>query len=394
MQKKITISELNRLVRASVERAFFGGVWIVGEVRQFKIHSSGHWYFVMRDKDAQVDCVMWRGDNAQANWIPQNGIEVEAQVIPTIYEKGGRYQVMVKKILPGGKGARAIAFEILKKKLDALGLFEPSHKKALPPFPLTIGVATSRTGAAIRDILNVLRRRAPWITVILRDTKVQGESAAPDIIGAIEEFNKYGTVDLLIIGRGGGSEDDLWCFNDEGVANAIYNSQLPIISAVGHEIDFTISDFVADMRAPTPSAAAEIAVPDRNRLISRLASLLRTAATALSNRTLKMQTRLQQSTQKMAALNPAHKISELRQRIDWLYSNAHGAIFRKMESQEKQLEHLSNSLTMLSPKHILARGFSIVRKNNRVIRSNDEIEKNDAIDIEFYKGTAKAIVKE
>jgi len=393
MPNKITISELNRLVRLSVEGAFPGGVWVVGEVRQFKIHSSGHWYFVLRDREAQVDCVMWRGDNAKVNWEIIDGIEVEAQVMPTIYEKVGRYQVVVKKIVPGGKGARAIAFEMLKKKLLALGLFDEAHKKKLPVFPLRIGVATSKTGAAIRDIMNVLSRRAPWITIILRDTKVQGDDAPQDIVSAIEEFNRFGEVDLLIVGRGGGSEEDLWCFNDEAVAYAIYNSEIPIISAVGHEIDFTIADFVADARAPTPSAAAEIAAPDKTELEHKLKNLLKTAANHLFRKNLQKRTNLQQFTQKLASLNPIHRINELRQKTDWIFSSILQKITQNIASRKQRVDNLQNALEMLSPQRVLARGFSIVRKDGRVIANSSNLAQNDSITIEFFKGSATATVE-
>ncbi len=381
-----------RTARALVEGGFPGGVWVLGEVRQFKVHSSGHWYFVLRDEAAQVNCVMWRSDNATLGWTPQDGIEVEAFAQPTIFEKQGRFQLMVRRMLPAGKGARAIAFEMLKKKLAAEGLFDKAHKKALPPFPMTIGVVTSITGAAIRDILNILRRRAPWVTVIVRNTLVQGEDAPADIVRAIEEFNRFGEVDLLIVGRGGGSEEDLWCFNDEAVARAIFASRIPIISAVGHEIDISISDFVADLRAPTPSAAAELAVPDRAELLRRIGMLLRRAATNIVALTTKYRAALQSAAQRLEFASPKHRIDELRQRLDAALESAQKAIRLLFERRRTKLSHLAEKLSLLSVERILARGFSIVRHRGTVVRSAEQLSEGDEIDIQFYRGGACAKV--
>ncbi len=392
--KKLTITELNRIVRSVVEGGFAGGVWVVGELRQFKVHSSGHWYFTLRDKNCQVDCVMWRGDNASVSWTPQDGMEVDAFVFPTLFERYGKFQVTVKKLIPSGRGARAIAFEMLKKKLAQAGLFDPAHKKPLPSFPLVIGVVTSRTGAAIRDIVNVLSRRAPWVTVILRNTLVQGENAPADIVAAIEEFNAFGAVDLLIVGRGGGSEEDLWCFNDEGVAYAIFNSKLPIISAVGHEIDITIADLVADVRAPTPSAAAELATPDKNEITNTLATLLKSAANSTYRIVLQKKATLGELRRKLSLADPTRRIAELRQRLDIFQSTAQRDVLNLIERRRNRVSYLAQSLKLLSVDRILARGFSIVRLNGNVVRESSALSPHSIVSIEFYRGSARADVLE
>jgi len=390
----ISVSDFVRIARHTIENAFAGGLWVAGEVRQFKAHSSGHWYFALRDNAAQVDCVMWHSDNMALGWQPEDGVEIEAHIFPTVFERAGRFQAVVKKMTPGGKGARAIAFEMLKKKLAAMGLFDQFHKKKMPAFPLTIGIITSRTGAAIRDICNIVRRRAPWITLILRDTRVQGEDAPADIVAAIEEFNKFGTVDLLIVGRGGGSEEDLWCFNDERVAMAIYNSQLPIISAVGHEIDFTIADFVADLRAPTPSAAAEVAAPDRTALINALATYLKRVSSALTAKSLHERNKLQQLSHTLALASPKYRIDESRQKIDLLLSGTYRNIALLLERKRTRLTHIGEILKMLSPKKVLARGFAIVRRDGNVIRASNQLAKRNIVEIEFSHGGALAIIDE
>ncbi len=321
-------------------------------------------------------------------------MKVEAFGQPSIYEKTGRYQFIVRKMLPAGQGDRAIAFAMLKKKLEAQGYFEPEHKKPLPAFPFTIGVVTSRTGAALRDIANVVKRRAPWVTVICRNTKVQGDTAPPDIVRAIEDFNEFDDVDLLIVGRGGGSEEALWCFNNESVAKAIFDSRIPIISAVGHEVDFSIADFVADLRAPTPSAAAELAVPNRMELASKLGELLRYAESILSNKVVSFRSRIQGFRHRLELISPVQRISEHRRNIDELQTDAQRAISIMFDKRKTELAHISEKLILLSVDKILDRGFSIVWKNGKIIRSVDNIDVGNILDIQFSKGKAKVDVKE
>jgi len=265
MEEKIyTVSELTREIKQVLETGF-PCLWVEGEISNFKRHSSGHLYFTLKDENSQIRCAMWRYRANDLIFRPEDGMKVLVQGNLQVYEPGGYYQIIVQQVQPAGVGELQLAFEQLKKKLYAEGLFDEAHKKPIPIFPERIGVITSPTGAAIRDIISVITRRFPIAQIILAPVRVQGPGAKEEIVQAIQDFNEFGEVDVLIVGRGGGSLEDLWAFNEEVVARAIFTSKIPIISAVGHEIDFSISDFVADRRAPTPSAAAEMAVPDRKR---------------------------------------------------------------------------------------------------------------------------------
>ncbi len=268
-EKIYTITQLTKELKDLLESSF-SKIWVEGEISNYLKHSSGHRYFTLKDQGAQIKCVLWRWQGNNLLFEPQDGMKVKAAGQITIYEKSGQYQLVVSSLQPSGIGELELAFQQLKKKLAGEGLFDPAHKVAIPQFPERIGVVTSPTGAAIRDILNITKRRAPHIEIILWPVAVQGEGASAQIAHAIRGFNKLKLVDVLIVGRGGGSLEDLWAFNEEAVARAIYESKLPVISAVGHEIDFSIADFVADLRAPTPSAAAEMAVPDAIQLSERI----------------------------------------------------------------------------------------------------------------------------
>jgi len=268
-QHVYSVAEITREIKVLLETTI-PVIWVEGEISNLKFHSSGHLYFSLKDKDSQIGGVMWRSRNASLFFTPQDGIKVLAMGKVTVYEKRGYYQFDVIKMQPAGIGELQLAFEQLKNRLQEEGLFDEEIKKPLPQYPEKIGIVTSPTGAAIQDLLNILNRRSPGIEISLKPVKVQGEGAAPEIATAIDEFNEYGKVDVLIIGRGGGSLEDLWAFNEEVVARAIFRSNIPVISAVGHEIDFSISDFVADLRAPTHSAAAELAVLDRAELLNRI----------------------------------------------------------------------------------------------------------------------------
>ncbi|HDZ10569.1 MAG TPA: exodeoxyribonuclease VII large subunit, partial [Bacteroidetes bacterium] len=266
-EKKIyTISEITRKIKRLLENAI-PSIWLEGEISNFKRHSSGHIYFVLKDENSQISCVMWRGRNNGLYFTPQDGMKIQARGNVTVYEKRGNYQFEVLQMQPAGLGELQMALEQLKQSLKAEGLFDEQHKKKIPQYPEKIGIVTSPTGAAIRDLVSVVQRRFPSVQLILNPVRVQGAEAAGEIARAIDEFNAYGDVDVLIVGRGGGSLEDLWAFNEEVVARAIFRSKIPVISAVGHEIDFGISDFVADLRAPTPSAAAELVVRNREELL-------------------------------------------------------------------------------------------------------------------------------
>ncbi len=390
----LTITELNTRARRLIEGGFVAGVWVIGEVRSFKVHTSGNWYFVLTDNVSSVSCAMWRTRASKMGWLPEDGMKVEAFGRPTIYEKDGRYRLIIERMVPAGRGERAIAFEQLYRKLEKEGLFDPAHKKPLPWFPMVIGVVTSRTGAAIKDIVKVAKRRAPWVTIILRNTLVQGDAAPQDIAAAIDEFNRFGKVDLLIVGRGGGSEEDLWCFNDEIVARAIFNSTIPIISAVGHERDKTIADFVADYRAPTPSAAAEAAVPDRMEIVNSIHQMLRRIKNALFSRILWERNRLSNLTHRLELASPNYKLAEFRRQVDDLLTRARNVVVQRVKDRRVRVEHIREKLRLLSVDRVLERGFSIVWQDGKIIRSANQLSPGDVVRIQFAKGSARAGIEE
>ena len=393
VERKIyRVSELNNLIKDILDERFPLDVWVTGEIRDFKTH-NGNWYFILRDEQAQVECVMWQTYNLNLPWRPQNGVAVEVLCKPTLYAKGGKFELLVKNILPAGKGKRAIEFEMLKEKLRAEGLFDPIHKKPLPQFPFVIGVVTSAKGAAVRDIIKVVRRRAPWTTIIVRHSLVQGDDAPADIIQGIKDFNEYGKVDLIIVGRGGGSEEDLWCFNDEGVARAIFASKIPIISAVGHEIDVTIADFVADRRAPTPSAAAEMAVPDKNELKAKLEQILRRVANLVHNKILMAKRRVDQLHHRAELRHPLRQLDEFRRQLEELRMRAENIVKLNLERAKKRVEHLSEKIKLLSVENTLSRGFSIVWRNGNIIKDSSTLVPNESVVIQFFKGKADAEIK-
>ncbi len=265
-QNIFSVTDLTRKIKGTLEEGF-SRIAVQGELSNFKHHSSGHLYFTLKDEHAQIQCVMWRSRVPALSVTPQDGMKMIARGNVTVYEVRGNYQLDVASLQLLGAGELQIAFERLKQKLAAEGLFDQDHKKPLPQFPQRIGIVTSPTGAAIQDIINIINRRFPSTELILCPVKVQGIGAAEEIASAIDDFNNFGAVDVILVGRGGGSLEDLWAFNEEIVARSIYHSSIPVVSAVGHEIDFTIADFVADLRAPTPSAAAELIVPDRREII-------------------------------------------------------------------------------------------------------------------------------
>ncbi|MBN1754794.1 exodeoxyribonuclease VII large subunit [bacterium] len=391
----LTVSQLSSLIRGQIESIFPSGFWVKGEVRNFKKHSSGHLYFVLRDKDSQINCIMWRSKAGRLGWSLEEGMEVEIFGFLSIYEKSGNYNCIADRILPLGVGSRAIAFRQLKVKLENEGLFDPAYKKPLPIYPRTIGVITASTGAAIRDIINVLRRRAPYIKIILRPSAVQGDNAPADLIAALDEFNLFpGTVDLIIIGRGGGSEEDLWCFNDELLARAIFQSRIPVISAVGHEVDFSISDFVADRRAPTPSAAAEIAVPDHQELMQNIHKLWQLVYRVLNHELKKYQERFQSITKSYGFRRPRELLVRKAQVLDELVTKIIKETQIFTDNKKSQFSILREKMLSLSPEGILKRGYSICynAETGVIIRNSDDLNIDDQIILHFAKGKAEGKV--
>lgn len=367
--KIYSVSELTRGIRTLLEGTF-PEVWVSGEISNFRSHTSGHFYFSLKDDQAHLSAVMFRGANAKLPFKLEDGLEVIAHGRITVYEVRGQYQIVVDHIEPKGIGALQLAFEQLKKKLQTEGLFDPAHKRPLPFLPKKIGIVTSETGAAIRDILNILQRRFPSVDVLLVPVLVQGEGAAREIAEGIRILNEREDIDVMIVGRGGGSIEDLWAFNEEIVARAIYNSKIPVISAVGHEIDFTIADFVADVRAPTPSAAAELVVPNRMDLVVQIEKL-----------------RHRLITLRLRFPDWLMRVDDWRGRLELAWKNA-------WERRSQHLKKLLSNLDHLSPLHILAKGYSVVQKVGAKIplKSNQGLKIDDSIQITFHEGISLAKV--
>ena len=382
----VTITELTRQIKQSLETSF-PRMWVEGEISNFKHHTSGHLYFTLKDEGAQLSAVMWRSRVANLTFPPEDGMKVIARGSITVYPPRGNYQIDVEQIQPIGIGELQIAFERLKQKLAAEGLFDPAHKKPIPEFPERIGVITSETGAALQDIRSVLSRRHPSVEVILASVRVQGVGAAEEIAEAIEQMNRYGDIDVLIVGRGGGSLEDLWAFNEERVARAIYASGIPIISAVGHEIDFSIADFVADLRAPTPSAAAELVVRDRTELLEDIGNLCYTMRGAIDTQMSSFRERVASLLTSYSFNRPRDLVREFSQRVDE-FDRSLGFSFNHIaRAAHQRYDSLRYQLQALNPHGVLKRGYSIVRKEGRIVSSARFLHRGDEAEIQFHDGT-------
>ncbi len=394
-EKVYKVSEITRQLRSLLEDAF-PEVWVVGEVSNFKPHSSGHIYFSLKDEASELKCVMFRRDAESLSFTPVDGMKVKSLGRITVYEKRGFYQLQVLFLMPAGVGELALAFEKMKARLQAEGLFDEEKKKSLPPFPARIGVVTSSTGAALRDILNILRRRWPFLTVVLRPARVQGEGASADIAEAIDDLNEYGEVDLIIVGRGGGSIEDLWAFNEEVVARAINRSTKPVVSAVGHEVDYTIADFVADLRAPTPSAAAEIVVPNKREILSQLDSLVKRGTRASFVRISDLKGKLQALARSYGLRRPQDLVMESWQSLDELQRRGSTAIRHRLEILDGKISALEARLKSAGPEATLSRGYCICLKlpQKELVRNSSVLSKSDGVSLKFAEGSAKCIVEE
>ena len=366
---------------------------IRGEISNFKLHYSGHMYFTLKDEQSTIRAVMFKSSNYKLKFKPENGMKVIAQGRISVYERDGQYQLYVENMQPDGIGALHIAFEQLKKKLEAEGLFDSERKKSLPKFPKRIGVVTSATGAAIRDILNVLKRRYPAAEVLLYPVLVQGEQACFEIVEGIQYFNDTKSVDVIITGRGGGSIEELWAFNEEIVARSIAASQIPVISAVGHETDFTIADFVSDVRAPTPSAAAELAVPSQYELRDKVQGLQSRLIYALNNRLESRRLKLERLMQSTAFRNPLDNISQSRLRLDEMGKDLLKNMLYQLKNQREQLASLCGKLDALSPLSVLSRGYAIVKTSDgQIIRTVHEVNEQQKIKVQLQDGEFQCTV--
>lgn len=388
-----TVSRLNRDVRSILEE-HFPFVWVEGEISNFAAPHSGHWYFSLKDANAQVRCAMFRLNQRKVPFTPKDGSHVLIKARVSLYENRGDFQLIAEEMEERGEGALRRAFELLKKKLGAAGLFDPNHKKSLPTFPTQIGVITSATGAAIRDVLTVLHRRHPCVSVIIYPTLVQGNMAAATIVKAIETANRRQECDVLILARGGGSLEDLWPFNEEIVAHAIYNSQLPIISGIGHEVDFTIADFVADKRAATPSAAAEITTPDcmelKQILVKDKQQLLRLVQQQLFN----TQQQIRWIQKHLLQQHPKRRLIEQAQRLDFCEMSLVNLIQKILAKLQTSLANSASKLDALSPLSTLKRGYAIATDQNAlVLRDISTLKIGDLIQVQLCQGILQCLVE-
>jgi exodeoxyribonuclease VII large subunit len=382
--KVFTVSELTRQIRGTLETKF-GAVWVQGEISNYKLYPSGHQYFTLKDQRSQISCVIWRDTMAPLRQRLADGSQVQVYGLVTVFEAQGKYQLNVQIVQPRGVGLLQAKFEALKRKLEGEGLFAPERKRPLPKFPLRVGIVTSPSGAAVRDMLNVLRRRAPWLQILINPVRVQGTGAAQEIAVAIRELaipnDAFASLDLIVITRGGGSIEDLWEFNEEIVARAIFHSAVPVVSAVGHEIDFTICDFVADLRAPTPSAAAELIVPDVTDLQRQMDGCTRTLARQLLSRVHDVQQRLDHAhetlqrclahkiesykhgllhiTAALQARSPRRELMIRRNRLADLHRRLIACPPRMLEKATHRFRHMEGILRVLGPDATLRRGYSI-----------------------------------
>lgn len=412
-EKYITITQLTRYIKYKIDNDVnLQEVFLKGEISNFKAHTRGHYYFTIKDENSRINAIMFASQTKKIKFLPEDGMKVLVTGKISVYEANGGYQIYVSDMLEDGVGNLYIAYEQLKKKLEANGLFDKDKKKPIPKIPKKVGVITAPTGAAIRDIISTIKRRFPLTEIILLPALVQGAEAAPSIVKQIKNAENY-NLDTLIVGRGGGSIEDMWCFNDEEVANAIYNCPIPVISAVGHEIDFTIADFVADLRAPTPTGAAELAVPNRLDVINYIDQLTIRSKKIISNKIEFLKQKLNDITNKYILKNPIsiYEIKEqyfsgIIEKLKFNITNVYNKkekeylnitssfIFKEpnklTEKKKQKYLQIISKLDALSPLSTIKRGYSVVRKNNKVITSKKDLIRKDKIEIELSDGNIEA----
>lgn len=390
----LTVTQLNTAVKQLIEdRPEFDFVCVRGELSNYKVYPSGHHYFTLKDSESALKCVLFRGSAGKLRFKPENGMAVLCSGKLSVYTRDGAYQLICSGILPEGTGDLQLAFEQLRKKLDEEGLFESAHKKPLPLYPGRIAIITSEAGAAVHDMIKILARRWPMTKVLLLPVRVQGAEAPPEIVGAIRYANKFKLADVIIAGRGGGSIEDLWAFNDERVARAIYDSEIPVISAVGHEPDVTISDYVADARASTPSNAAEIAVPDRAEQEEGLESFRVRLAQAMNKRLSVLRGGLDTLSHAKVLRDPAASVDFRRMELDRLRENFLSAQERQISGKKQSFIRLTASLDAMSPLKVLSRGYCTVSdKEGGLIKSVSQLSAGDRVFVRVSDGAADCTV--
>ena len=394
-QKILSVTELNQLVRGKLERdPDLQSVCIRGEISNYKLYPSGHHYFSLKDSESAIRCVLFKGNALSLRFRPENGMQVLAVGRVSLYPRDGSYQFYCTRLLPDGAGDLSVAFEQLKQKLFQEGLFDPAHKKKLPAFPHRIGIVTSPAGAAVHDMLRILGKRYPLSRVILLPVRVQGAEAPGEIARAIDYANAHALADVLIVGRGGGSVEDLWAFNDEGVSRAIFRSRIPVVSAVGHEPDVTISDFTADLRAATPSNAAELVAPDQSELRAALEGMRGSMLASMRQRLTRSRQQLTGLSASPMLRNPMNYLQERRLRLDKLTGDFRRVGTRLLQARRQGLIRLSASLDAMSPLKVLARGYSMTADaDGRLISSVTEVSPGQSLTILVSDGRIRAAVE-
>ena len=393
-QNVLSITQLNEYIRGRIESdALLNQVAVRGEISNYKLYPSGHHYFTLKDESSALKCVMFKGNALRLRFRPENGMKIIAMGKVSVYPRDGAYQLYCTAMAMDGIGDLYAAFEQLKKKLEAQGLFDSAHKKPLPRFPKTIGIVTSSAGAAIHDMLRILKKRYPLSSVRLLPVRVQGAEAPGEIAAAIRYANYYRLADLLIVGRGGGSIEDLWAFNDERVAYAIYESEIPVISAVGHEPDVTISDFVADLRAATPSNAAELAVPDQDALRQHLDSMIVAMGASLNRQLKAAQLHLDVLSKSPALQSPDGYLQQRERELQLLMNRLVSAQNQNITGKKQQYIAAVSKLDAMSPLKVLARGYAMTQKQNgEVVRSVEQVELGERISVSLSDGKLSATV--
>ena len=394
--KIITVSQLNFYLKSLIDNdQNLRFVFLEGEISNLTDHySSGHIYFSLKDEKSVVKAVMFSYAAKNLKFKPANGMNVILRARVSVYEPSGQYQLYVEDMQPDGVGALSLQFEQLKEILSKEGLFDKAHKKLIPAFPEAIGVITSPTGAAVRDILNILSRRYPSVDIVMCPVLVQGENAAYQLAQAINRFSDNDIVDVVIIGRGGGSQEDLWAFNDESLARAIYNCKTPVISAVGHETDFTICDFVSDLRAPTPSAAAELAVPDREELLSELIAQKQYLSALMDKKLLDFEHSLSNSSRLLSAYSPLKLIDSCKKELDVVTDRLLNISKQFVENNTKRITETASKLSALNPVAVLMRGYSYVTDtDNKTVSSVKDVNDGDKVNIKVSDGTITAVIE-
>lgn len=394
--KVYSVSQINQYIKTVLDRdSLLSNVCVSGELSNYKVYPSGHHYFSLKDAESAMRCVMFKGSAMRLRFRPENGMKVLVTGRVTVFPRDGAYQLYCEAMMPDGAGDLHVAFEQLKQKLQAEGLFDAAHKKPLPEYPQRIAMITSSAGAAIHDMLRILGKRYPTSKVILLPVRVQGVEAPPEICGAIRYVNRFGLADLIITGRGGGSIEDLWAFNDERVAYEIYRSEIPVISAVGHEPDVTISDYVADLRAATPSNAAELAVPDQMELRQMLQSMEVRMQRAINGRLQLHRQNLSRLTGSRVLQSPMNVLQDRRMLLDHLQKQLTAAAERQLAGKKQKLTALAAGMDAMSPLKVLARGYSMTKNaQGKVITDATAVNPGDAITVRLSAGQLHAVVSQ